>query len=94
MPETSNRQHIPDPPVSTTARVEVSQVSALIQEATDLIHARSAPASALLAFHERKATLFEALAAEEPWNADRQDAAASARAQVEHLRAMAERGCR
>ena len=68
MTTTSDRQHNPEP---ITARVEISQVSQLVQEATDLIHARTAPASALLAFHERKAELFEALAAEEPQNAER-----------------------
>ena len=91
MAETSNRQQNPE---SSTARVKISQVSQLIQEASDLIHARTAPLSAVLAFHERKAALFEAMAAEEPGNADRQEAAKSARQQVEHLRAMAERGDR
>ncbi len=91
MAETRDRQHMPE---SNTARVEISKVSELIQEASDLIHARTAPASAVLAFHERKAALFEALAAEEPENADRQEVAKSAREQVEYLRAMAERGCR
>ena len=90
MATTSDRQHYPEP---ITARVEISQVSQLIEEATDLIHARTAPASALLAFHERKAELFEALAAEEPQNNERQEVAKSARAQVEHLRAMAEGRC-
>lgn len=90
MATTSDRQHNPEP---ITARVEISQVSQLIQEATDLIHARTAPASALLAFHERKAQIFEALAAEEPQNVERQEVAKSARKQVEHLRAMAEGRC-
>lgn len=90
MATASDRQHNPEP---ITARVEISQVSQLVQEATDLIHARTAPASALLAFHERKAQLFEALAAEEPQNVERQEVAKSARAQVEHLRAMAEGRC-
>lgn len=84
MAETRDRQQV----------VEISEVSELIQEASDLIHARTAPLSAVLAFHERKAALFEALAAEEPENADRQAVAKSAREQVEHLRAMAERGSR
>ncbi|GAA1962397.1 hypothetical protein [Catenulispora subtropica] len=90
MAETRDRQHNPGP---GAARVEISEVSELIQAAADLIHARTAPASAVLAFHERKAALFEALAAEEPENVDRQEAAKSSRDQVEYLRAMAERGC-
>ena len=91
MPGTQDRQ------ISQEAarQVTTSDVGALIKEATDLIAARgTAPLSAVLAFHERKAALFEELAAEEPENADRQAVAKSAREQVEHLRAMAERGCR
>ena len=91
MATTSDRQHDPEP---TPVRVEISQVSQLIEEATYLIHMHAAPVSALLAFHERKARLFEALAAEEPHNSDRQEVAKSARAQVDHLRAMDERGSR
>jgi hypothetical protein len=91
MAETRDRQQNPEP---TAARVEIPKISELIQEATDLIHTRTAPLSAVLAFHERKAALFEALAAEEPENADRQAVAKSARDQVNHLRAMAERGSR
>lgn len=91
MATTSNRQHNPEP---IPARVEISQVSQLIEEATYLIHTNAAPVSALLAFHERKARLFEALAAEEPQNADRQEVAKHARAQVNHLRAMDERRSR
>ena len=91
MATTSDRQHNPE---SIPVRVEISQVSELIEEATYLIHTHTAPASALLAFHERKAQLFEALAAEEPQNTDRQEVAKFARAQVDHLRAMAERGSR
>jgi hypothetical protein len=91
MATSSDRQHNPEP---IPARVEISQVGQLIEEATYLIHTNAAPASALLAFHERKARLFEALAAEEPENSDRQEVAKSARAQVDHLLAMAERGSR
>lgn len=87
MATTSDRQHNPEP---ATVRVEISQASALIEEATYLIHAHTAPVSALLAFHERKARLFEALAAEEPQNADRQEVAKFARAQVDYLCAMTE----
>ena len=91
MATTSDRQHNPEP---IPVRVEISQVSELIEQATYLIHTHTAPVSELLAFHERKARLFEALAAEEPQNTDRQEVAKSARAQVDHLHAMAERGSR
>lgn len=92
MSQTSDRRFSVPAPATATARGSASQVSALLQEAADLIRTPGAPLSALIGFHERKAALFEALAAQEPENPERREAAESSRAQLEHLRAMAERG--
>lgn len=72
------------------ARVALSEISAFLQEAAELSADRGAPLSRRVAFHLRKAELFERLAAEEPDNADRQAAAVQARMQYEHYVAMAE----
>ncbi len=82
-------------PISRTgagpSRVALSEISAILQEAADLSADRGAPLSRRVAFHLRKAELFERLAADEPDNADRQAAAMQARRQYEHYLAMAER---
>ena len=72
-------------------RVALSELSALVQEAAELSADRDAPLSRRVAFHLRKAELFERLAVDEPDNADRQAAAVQARRQYEHYVAMAER---
>jgi predicted outer membrane protein len=69
--------------------VALSEISALLQEAADLSADRGAPLSRRVAFHQRKAELFERLAADEPGNAERQAAAVQARRQYEHYIAMA-----
>lgn len=71
-------------------RVALSELSALLQEAAELSANRDAPLSRRVAFHLRKAELFERLAVEEPDNADRQAAAVQARMQYEHYVAMVE----
>jgi predicted outer membrane protein len=82
-------------PISRTgagpSRVALSEISTLLQEAADLSADRGAPLSRRVAFHLRKAELFEQLADDEPGNADRQAAAMQARRQYEHYLAMAER---
>lgn len=72
-------------------RVALREISAILQEAADLSADHCAPLSRRVAFHQRKAELFEWLAADEPDNADRQAAAIQARQQYEHYVAMAER---
>lgn len=72
------------------SRVALSELSALLQEAADLSADRDAPLSRRVAFHKRKAELFERLAADEPDNAERQAAAVHARLQCEHYIAMVE----
>jgi predicted outer membrane protein len=82
-------------PISRTgagpSRVALSELSALLQEAADLSADRDAPLSRRVAFHQRKAELFEQLAADEPDNTERQAAAVQARRQYEHYIAAAER---
>jgi hypothetical protein len=68
--------------------IALSEISALLQEAADLTADRGAPLSRRVAFHQRKAELFERLAADEPGNPERQAAAAQARRQYEHYIAM------
>lgn len=70
------------------SRVALGELSALLQEAADLSADRDAPLSRRVAFHQRKAELFERLAADEPNNADRQAAAVQARLQYAHYVAM------
>ena len=72
------------------ARVALGEISALLQEAADLSADQGAPLSRRVAFHKRKAELFERLAVDEPDNAERQAAAVRARQQYEHFVAMAE----
>lgn len=72
------------------SRVALSELSALPQEAAELSADRDAPLSRRVAFHQRKAELFERLAADEPDNADRQAAAVQARQQYEPYVAMVE----
>jgi hypothetical protein len=91
MPETSDRRNSTSS-APNGSDVTVSEASALIQEASDLIHASGGMSrSSLVGFHERKAALFEALAAAEPWNVERREVADNARAQLEALRALGER---
>lgn len=73
------------------SRVALSEISAILQEAADLSADQGASLTRRVAFHRRKAELFERLAADEPDNADRQAAAQRARQQYEHYIAMAER---
>jgi len=75
---------------AATSRVALSELSALLQEAAELSADRDAPLSRRVAFHLRKAELFERLAAEEPGNDERQAAAMQARLQYEHYVLMAE----
>lgn len=70
------------------SRVALGEISALLQEAADLAADRDAPLSRRVAFHQRKAELFERLAADEPNNADRQVTAVQARLQYAHYVAM------
>ena len=71
--------------------VALSEISALLQEAAELSADRGAPLSRRVAFHQRKAELFERLAAAEPDSAERQAAAVQARRQYEHYVTMAGR---
>lgn len=73
-----------------SSRVALSEISALLQEAAELSADRDTPLSRRVAFHQRKAELFERLAADEPDNADRQAAAVQARMQYKHYVAMVE----
>jgi hypothetical protein len=77
-------------PGAGMARVALSELSALLQEAAELSADRGAPLSRRVAFHQRKAELFERPAAEEPDNDERQAAAVQARLQCEHYVAMVE----
>jgi len=73
------------------SRVALSEISAILQEAADLSADQGASLTRRVAFHQRKAELFERLAADEPDNVERQAAARRARQQYEHYVAMAER---
>lgn len=73
-----------------TSRVALSELSALLQEAAELSADRDAPLSRRVAFHKRKAELYERLAADEPDDAERQAAAVLARQQYEHFVLMVE----
>jgi predicted outer membrane protein len=73
------------------SRVALSEISAILQEAADLSADKGASLSRRVAFHQRKAELFERLAADEPGNAERQAAAQRARQQYDHYAAMAKR---
>lgn len=74
-----------------SSRVALSEISAILEEAAELSADRGAPLSRRVAFHQRKAELFERLAADQPDNTDRQAAAVQARQQYEHYVALAER---
>jgi predicted outer membrane protein len=83
-----------EPQIRTGAgpsRVALRELSAFLREAAELSADRDAPLSRRVAFHQRKADLFERLAADEPDNAERKAAAVQARRQYEHYVAMAGR---
>ena len=73
------------------SRVALNEISAILQEAADLSADQGASLTRRVAFHKRKAELFERLADDAPDNAERQAAAQRARQQYEHYVAMAER---
>lgn len=72
------------------AQVSVSEISAILAETREL-SLPGVPRSRLIAFQERKAEVFDRLAAEEPGNTERAEVSANARARLVELYAQRER---